>query len=91
MHARVTSKQSIYVETKGSDCVRWKKQNNAEPVILNVTLIANASGLYSGEVKVQEKNPADDDTPMVPHNKTKVYPGGWELLSKFPLHRMVID
>ena len=45
MHARVTSKQSIYVETKGSDCVRWKKQNNAEPVILNVTLIANASGL----------------------------------------------
>jgi hypothetical protein len=37
----------------------------------------------SGEVKVQEKNPADDDTPMVPHNKTKVYPGGWELLSKF--------
>ena len=37
----------------------------------------------SGEVKVQEKDPVDDDTPMVPHNKTKVYPGGWEQLSKF--------
>jgi hypothetical protein len=39
----------------------------------------------SEERIVQQENPAGEDMVNVPHNKSKVYPGGWETMQRFTL------
>ena len=37
----------------------------------------------SGELIVQTEDPAGEDMVSIPHNKSKVYPGGWEKMQVF--------